>query len=60
MGANVDASEFAGKLPNIVRELQRNRMGRSINQPMQNVAGAKEIQLAGLNRAKIPPNKNVK
>lgn len=60
MGANVDASEFAGKLPNIVRELQRNRMGRSINQPMQNVAGVKEMRLAGLNRTQTPPDKNVK
>lgn len=59
MGANVDASEFAGKLSGIVREIQRNRMGRSINQPAQNVAGAKEIQLAGFNNKTVSPNQNV-
>jgi hypothetical protein len=42
MGANTDAPEFAGRLSNIVREIQRNRMGREIKQPTQNVAGAAE------------------
>lgn len=59
MGANVDAAEFAGKLSGIVREIQRNRMGRSIDQPTQNVQGAKEIQLAGFNNKTVLPNKNV-
>jgi hypothetical protein len=60
MGANVDASEFAKKLPNLVRDLQRNRMGRSINQPVQNVAGSKEIQLANLNKLSGAPQQNGK
>ncbi len=59
MGANVDASEFAGKLSGIVREIQRNRMGRSVNQPSQNISGAKEIQLAGFNNKTVLPNRNV-
>lgn len=59
MGANVDAGEFAGKLSGIVREIQRNRMGRSINQPTQNVAGAQEVQLAGFNKKTVNPNQNV-
>ena len=42
MGANTDAPEFAGRLSSIVREIQRNRMGREIKQPTQNVAGAAE------------------
>lgn len=58
MGANVDAGDFAEKLPNIVREIQRNRMGRGINNPTQNVAGSKEIQLAGMNRNPGMFNKN--
>jgi hypothetical protein len=50
MGANVDAGEFAEKLPLIVREIQRNRMGRSIPGPKQNVPGTKEFPLANLNK----------
>lgn len=60
MGANVDASEFAKKLPSLVRDIQRARMGRSVNQPLQNVAGAKEIQLANLNKLSGAPQQNVK
>lgn len=59
MGANVDAAEFAGKLSGIVREIQRNRMGRGIEQPSQNTAGAKEMQLAGFNQKTVLPNRNV-
>lgn len=58
MGANVDAGEFAGKLSGIVREIQRNRMGRTINQPTQNVAGAEEVQLAGFNKKILGANQN--
>lgn len=50
MGANVDAGEFADKLPLLVREIQRNRMGRSVNQPTQNVAGSNEMRLADINK----------
>jgi hypothetical protein len=60
MGTNVDASGFAKKLPNLVREIQRNRMGRSVNQPTQNIAGAKEIQLANLNKLSGVPEQNGK
>ena len=59
MGANVDASAFAKKLPNLVRDIQRNRMGRGINQPTQNVAGAKEIALANPNKLAGIQQKNV-
>jgi hypothetical protein len=58
MGANVDAGEFAGKLSGIVREIQRNRMGRPVNQPKQNVAGSQEIQLAGFNNKTVNPPQN--
>lgn len=58
MGANVDASAFADRLPSIVREIQRNRMGRGINEPTQNVAGSKEFRLAGMNKNINMNNKN--
>jgi len=58
MGANVDAGEFAGKLSGIVREIQRNRMGRSIDQPKQKVSGSQEIQLAGFNKKTLNPPQN--
>lgn len=58
MGANVDAGEFAGKLSGIVREIQRNRMGRSINGPTQNTAGAQEMQLASFNKKTANPVQN--
>lgn len=60
MGANVDAGEFANKLPLLVREIQRNRMGRSVNEPTQNVAGSKEMRLADINKFSNTLEKNGK
>ena len=48
MGANTDAPEFAGRLSNIVREIQRNRIGREIKQPTQNIAGAAETLIKNM------------
>jgi hypothetical protein len=44
MGANVDASAIAGRMPEFVRQIQRERMGRNVNAPPQNVAGVKEFE----------------
>lgn len=44
MGANVDASAVAVAMPNFVRQIQRERMGRATMQPVQNVNGAQEFQ----------------
>ncbi len=44
MGANVDAPEIAGRMTDFVRQIQRERMGRSTVQPTQKVPGAQEFQ----------------
>jgi len=40
MSASTDIPDLAGRMPSIVRDLQRERMGRG---PAQNVAGASDI-----------------
>ena len=40
MSASTDIPDLAGRMPSIVRNLQRERMGRG---PIQNVAGSSDI-----------------
>jgi arylsulfatase A-like enzyme len=57
MSASTDIPELAGRMPNIVRELQRTRMGLG---PSQNVAGASDIaSTAKAMFGTTPPNTEV-
>ena len=57
MSASTDIPDLAGRMPSIVRNLQRERMGRG---PIQNVAGSSDIvSTAKAMFGTIPPDTEV-